>query len=246
MARPLADFAVLTFDCYGTLIDWETGIWDALGPLMAGNAAAGRPCPSRRETLAAYAALEPVEEERRPGAPYPEVLASVHHAMADHFGMVTSTALDETFAASVPHWPAFADSAEALRHLKSRFRLVILSNVDRAGIAASIRKLGVEFDAVYTAEDIGSYKPDPGNFAYLLSHLAADFGFERADVLHTAQSLFHDHVPAKAAGLATVWIDRQRLSQGGAWGATAEVANRPEPDYVFFTLGEMAEAVENA
>jgi 2-haloalkanoic acid dehalogenase type II len=240
MARPLADFAVLTFDCYGTLIDWETGIWDALGPLMAGNAAAGgRPCPSRRETLAAYAALEPGEEERRPGAPYPEVLASVHHALADHFGMVTSTALDETFAASVPHWPAFADSAEALRHLKSRFRLVILSNVDRAGIAASIRKLGVEFDAVYTAEDIGSYKPDPGNFAYLLSHLAADFGFERADV-------FHDHVPAKAAGLATVWIDRQRLSQGGAWGATAEVANRPEPDYVFFTLGEMAEAVENA
>jgi 2-haloalkanoic acid dehalogenase type II len=230
---------VLTFDCYGTLIDWETGIWDALQPLIAANGSG----PGRAEVLAVFGELEAAEERRRPGAPYPEILAGSHRGVAERFGLTTNDAIDAEFGASIPHWPAFPDSAEALRTLKASFQLVILSNVDRTGIAASIRKLGVEFDAVYAAEDIGSYKPDPQNFAYLLSHLDAELGLGPSDVLHTAQSLYHDHVPAKAAGLATAWIDRQHLSAGGSWGATTVVAEHPEPDYVFFTLAELADAL---
>ena len=129
-----------------------------------------------------------------------------------------------------------------MRALKRRYELVILSNVSRAGITASCRKLGVEFDAVYTAEEIGSYKPSLVNFEYMLGRLEADHGLGPDRVLHTAQSLFHDHAPAKAMGLSTAWIDRQRLSEGGSWGATARLENPPEPDFVFFTLEDMARA----
>jgi 2-haloalkanoic acid dehalogenase type II len=143
----------------------------------------------------------------------------------------------------VPHWPAFPDTADALRILKKHYKLVILSNVNRDGFAASNRKLGVGFDAVYTAEDVGSYKPAPGNFAHMLERLAGEHGLSPGDILHTAQSLFHDHVPAKAAGLACAWIDRQGLSQGGQWGATARVEERPEVDFLFPTMAAMAQAV---
>ena len=113
----------------------------------------------------------------------------------------------------------------------------------RDGIATSRRRLGVEFDAVYTAEDIGSYKPSDANFEYLLAHLQSDLGLERKEVLHTAQSLHHDHVPAKRFGLATAWVDRQRLSESGSWGATERVEEMPATDFVFNSLGAMAEAV---
>ncbi len=167
----------------------------------------------------------------------------MHHDLARQFDLETSHELDRAFGASIPDWPAFPDSADALRYLQTRYRLVILSNVDRHSFAASARRLGVDFDAVYTAEDIGSYKPDPANFEYLLSRLRDDFGLEPGDLLHVAQSLFHDHLPAQRLGLATAWIDRQRLSEGGEWGATAPVEERPEPDYVFFSLAELADAV---
>jgi FMN phosphatase YigB (HAD superfamily) len=120
---------------------------------------------------------------------------------------------------------------------------VILSNVDRSSFFESNQKLGVAFDAVYTAQDIGSYKPDPANFDYLLRRLQSEHGLGPSDVLHTAQSLFHDHVPARSTGLASAWIDRQRLSAGGSWGATARLEARPETDFVFFSLEEMADAV---
>ena len=241
--RQLTDFRVLTFDCYGTLIDWETGIWDALQPLIMHNAAPG---VTRDAALRAFAECESRQEQATPDLRYPDVLARVHCAIAEHFGLPTSNELDEAFGASVPHWPAFPDTADALRILKRRYRLVILSNVHRDGIAASNRKLGVEFDAIYTAEEIGSYKPADANFEYLLAHLKADFGSDRPDVLHTAQSLHHDHAPANRLGLANAWIDRQRLSEGGGWGATARLETMPPTDYVFFTLGEMAEAAATA
>ena len=120
---------------------------------------------------------------------------------------------------------------------------MILSNISNEGFAASNRKLGVDFDAIYTAEDIGSYKPSPANFEYLLEHLNNDFGLQKADILHTAQSLFHDHVPAKSFGLANTWIDRQRLSESGSWGATADVSERPQIDFQFYSMAEMAQAV---
>ncbi len=240
MPRLLSEYRVLSFDCYGTLIDWERGIWAALQPLLAANVRTDLP---RSEALAAFARSEAAHEARTPGLAYPEVLARVHHDLARQFDLETSHELDRAFGASIPDWPAFPDSADALRYLQTRYRLVILSNVDRHSFAASARRLGVDFDAVYTAEDIGSYKPDPANFEYLLSRLRADFGLEPGDLLHVAQSLFHDHLPAQRLGLATAWIDRQRLSEGGEWGATAPVEERPEPDYVFFSLAELADAV---
>jgi 2-haloalkanoic acid dehalogenase type II len=241
MKRRLTDFTVLTFDCYGTLIDWETGIWDALQPLLMENEGAE---VTRGSALESFGAEEADLEARAPAMPYPEVLASVHRALAKRFGLRTSEELDSAFGASLPHWPAFADTAEALRALARRYRLVILSNVHRAGFAASNRKLGVRFDAVYTAEEIGSYKPSPRNFEFLLERLRADLGAGPNEVLHTAQSLFHDHVPARVFGIANCWIDRQGLSRGGEWGATAKLRERPEVDFLYPSLRALAEAVE--
>ena len=239
-SRALRDFGVLTFDCYGTLIDWETGIWDAFQPLIA---AGGRNDLERSQVLEAFGRAESRQESMTPGLPYPQILARVHAAVADEMDLPSSASLDDDFADSLPQWPAFPDTAQALRFLKERYKLVILSNVHRAGFAASNRKLGVELDAVYTAEDIGSYKPDPANFDYLLSQLRSDFGLEKESVLHTAQSLYHDHAPAIRLGLATAWIDRQRLSKSDNWGATAKLEERPDTDYLFFTMQEMADAV---
>ena len=239
MAR-LTDYRVLTFDCYGTLIDWECGIWDALQPLLM---QVSRADVTRDVALLAFAKFETRHERETPDLRYPELLARVHRDIAKSFGIETSDALDEAFGASVPLWPAFPDSADSLRALARHYKLVILSNVHRDGFAASNRKLGVEFDAAYTAEDIGSYKPADANFEYLLSHLRSELGMDKADILHTAQSLHHDHAPARRCGLANAWIDRQRLSEGGSWGATEEVETMPETDFVFFSLAEMAEAV---
>jgi 2-haloacid dehalogenase len=241
-AATLGDFAALTFDCYGTLIDWETGIWDAFQPLIS---AGGRADIRRNAVLETFAGHEGRVETESPGLPYPEVLSQVHHAVATQLDLPTSPSLDLDFGQSLPFWPAFPDTADALRLLKKHYKLVILSNVHRDGFAASNRKLGVEFDAIYTADDIGSYKPDPANFDYLLNHLRDDFGLRAKDVLHTAQSLFHDHVPATAIGLATAWIDRQRLSETGAWGATNRPEKIPEPDYLFHTMAEMADTVDS-
>ena len=240
MAR-LTDYRVLTFDCYGTLIDWESGIWDALQPLIMQS---GRADLTREAGLLAFAKFEHLHERESPELRYPDLLGRVHRSIAENFGIEADEALDEAFGASVSLWPAFPDTADALRALKRRYRLAILSNVHRDGFAASNRKLGVAFDAVYTAEDIGSYKPADANFEYMLAHLKSDFGLGRDDILHTAQSLHHDHAPARRFGLANAWIDRQRLSQGGGWGATEKVATMPETDFTFFSLGEMAAAVQ--
>ena len=238
---PLTDYRVLTFDCYGTLIDWESGIWDALQPLLMHG---GGPAVTRDAGLLAFAKCETRHEHDSPGLRYPELLARVHRSIAESLGLDTNDELDEAFGASVPLWPAFPDTADALRVLKRHYRLVILSNVHRDGFAASNRKLGVEFDAICTAEDVGSYKPADANFEYMLAHLKSDFGLSRTDILHTAQSLHHDHAPANRFGLANAWIDRQRLSEGGSWGATEMVESMPTTDYVFFSMAEMAAAVE--
>ena len=243
MARVLTDYSALTFDCYGTLIDWESGIWDALQPLLHRN---GCTEITREAGLLAFAETESAQQAETPDMVYNQLLTRVHASLAKRFDLKTDDGLDRAFGASLPHWPAFPDTADALRLLKNHFKLVILSNVSREGFAASNRKLGVTFDAIYTAQDVGSYKPNPSNFTYMLDTLALDHGIAPGDILHTAQSLFHDHVPAKNAGLDCAWIDRQRLSEGGNWGATARVENRPEVDFLYFTMGEMAQAVSDA
>ncbi len=240
MSARLSDYKVLTFDCYGTLIDWETGIWDALQPLFAAN---DLPFVDRREALALFGTCENVQETETPDMPYPEILRHVHRTLARRMDLKTTEALDQAFGQSVRMWPAFLDTANALRYLKTRYKLVILSNVDRESFSASNAKLGVTFDAIYTAEDIGSYKPADANFEYLLAHLDRDLGLGKRDILHTAQSLLHDHAPANRFGLANAFIDRQRLSETGMEGAVSVPDERPDTLFEFFTMGEMADAV---
>lgn len=201
----LAAYETLSFDCYGTLIDWEAGILEALGPLLAYNVRR----VAAADQLEAFARHETLLQQGEPKASYPTILRKVHNELATEFDMRTTLGLDAAFGDSVADWPAFADSSDALRRLATRYRLVILSNIDDQSFAGSARTLGVMFDAVYSAQTIGSYKPDPANFQYLLSH-------ETGRLLHVAQSLYHDHTPAKAAGIDTVWIDRRAGSGGGA------------------------------
>jgi 2-haloacid dehalogenase len=231
----LHDFRVLTFDCYGTLIDWESGIFAALGPLLV-----KMPAPIGRDSaLEAFARHESAQEAETPKTRYSELLAKVHRRLAAEWGIAADEEAAQRFGASVPDWPAFADSATALAALKEHYQLVILSNVDRASFAGSNRRLGVVFDAVFTAEDIGSYKPDPENFRYLLERLA-ERGVRKEDILHTAQSLFHDHVPAKRAGLASAWIDRRHGA--ASFGATMPPPEDARYDFRFPSLAAMVEA----
>jgi 2-haloacid dehalogenase len=228
-------FRVLTFDCYGTLIDWETGLFSALQPLLT-RAGVGL---SRDAALATFAQHEARQQTATPAMRYSELLGEVHAQLAHAWGVAPVAAESQTFGASVGEWPAFGDTVAALQYLRQHYKLVILSNVDRASFAATLPRLGVTFDAVFTAEDIGSYKPDPRNFTYLVEHLAA-MGLARGDILHTAQSLFHDHAPANAAGLASAWIDRRQDAQG--WGATSAPPPDVRYDYRFGSLAEMVKA----
>jgi 2-haloacid dehalogenase len=230
----LSDFDVLTFDSYGTLIDWETGICAAIGPWLRSREITAAP----ERILAAFAAAEAPQQEATPGMPYPELLARVHEAMAAHFGVAPDADAAATFGRSIEHWPPFPDSTAALAYLKSHYKLVILSNVDRVSFAHSQRKLGVTFDAVYTAEDIGSYKPDLRNFEYMLARLAEQ-GIARERILHTAESLYHDHIPAQRLGLATCWIHRRAGREGH--GATRPPEVDVRPDFRFPTLADMAD-----
>lgn len=235
----LTDFKVLTFDCYGTLIDWESGIHTALQPLIA----KGGRARARDEVLETFARHESSQQAETPDMIYSDLLTCVHRRIADEWGIAASAEDDRRFGLSVGDWPAFPDSASALQYLQKFYKLVILSNVDHASFARSNEKLGVTFDAVHTAEDIGSYKPNPRNFAYMLEQLAG-LGYCKADILHTAQSLFHDHVPAKTVGLASAWIDRRR--DEGGWGATMPPDGDARYDFHFASMAEMAKAHQDA
>ncbi|HEY1891342.1 MAG TPA: haloacid dehalogenase type II [Steroidobacteraceae bacterium] len=236
----LTDFKVLTFDCYGTLIDWETGLHDSLRKLVA---KADRAMP-RDRVLAEFGRHELAQQAETPAMPYSQLLAVVYRRLARAWGITTSNEEANTFGASVPDWPEFADSAAALQYLKRHYKLVILSNVDRLSFRSSNARLKVDFDAIYTAQDIESYKPSDRNFEYMLRRLEDDFGFGKSDVLHVAQSLLHDHAPANRAGLASAWIDR-RHAEGG-WGATMPPAGTPHYDYRFESMAALAEAHERA
>jgi 2-haloacid dehalogenase len=232
----LTDFDALSFDCYGTLIDWETGLRSELAKIAALDAAA----PSADTLLETYGACEAETERAIPGLVYPDVIARSAVATGAIHGIGVSPALAADIGASVPNWPAFADSAEALARLQRHFKLIILSNVDRASFAGSNTRLGVTFDAIVTAEDIGSYKPNPRNFEVLLATAAA-MDIAQGRLLHVAQSLYHDHVPAQAAGLPTVWIDRRHAQEG--FGATPPPALAVEPTWTFPSMAAFADAV---
>lgn len=231
----LSDFKVLTFDCYGTLIDWESGMFAALRPLTQ---RVDRPL-SRNDILQAHAHHESVQQAQTPGKPYDQVLAIVYKRLAEQWGVPASHEECVAYGRSVRAWPAFPDSMEALRYLKRFYKLVILSNVDNASFAMSNARLGVEFDAVVTAEDAGSYKPSLNNFHYMLDRLGS-MGIAKGEILHTAESLFHDHKPANEMGLASCWIHRRHADEG--FGATMDPGGRPRFDFRFTSMGEMARA----
>ena len=172
--------------------------------------------------------------------PYSHLLAVVYRRLAEAWGIVTTNEEAIAFAASVPSWPEFPDSVEALQYLKRYYKLVILSNVDRVSFRSSNARLKVDFDAIYTAQDIGSYKPSDRNFEYMLGKLKEDFGFDKPDILHVAQSLLHDHAPANRAGLASAWIDRRHASEG--WGATMPPTGTPRYDFRFESMAALADA----
>lgn len=198
-------FQCLSFDCYGTLIDWETGLLKALGPVLQGH---GVSCPPDR--LLAEFGQQETRVEGGPYRSYREVLETVLERMGDVLGFKASLTEKKQFAESIKTWPVFPDSSQALRLLGERYSLAILSNVDDDLFAASEKLLGVSFDHVLTAQQIQSYKPSRRNFEYLIDSV----GVPKQAILHVAQSQFHDIGPAKAMGLATAWVDRRAGREG--------------------------------
>lgn len=231
----LQDFTTLTFDCYGTLIDWESGMVQGLEPLTARVLRT----LTRDEILEAHARHESSQQAWTPAKRYSELLAVVYKRLAEEWQVTVTWEECQAYGNSVGNWPTFPDTVEALQYLKQHYKLVILSNVDNESFSRSNAKLGVTFDAIYTAEDIGSYKPSPRNFEYMLDKLP-NLGVAKEQILHTAESLFHDHVPANNAGLTSCWIHRRHES--GGFGATMKPESMPTTRFKFNSLGEMAEA----
>ncbi len=228
-------FTALSFDCYGTLIDWETGIAAALRPWADRHGLD----LSDEALVAAHGRHETHVQQAMPAAPYPEVLAETMRRIGADLEAPVSEAEATAYGASVGEWPPFPDSGPALQALGERYLLAILSNVDRASFARSAAALGVEFDVVVTAEDVGSYKPDPANFAALL-HAVGERGVDTQQLLHVAESLYHDHEPAQLLGLASVWIHRRAGRDGP--GATASPRGDVTPAWTFPTLAAFAAA----
>lgn len=211
------DFAVLSFDCYGTLIDWESGIWEALRPVLANH----RVDMLADEALELYGELEP-EAERGEYHKYKIVLRMVLGGFGSRLGFVPSQTELQHFSGSVKDWPAFPDSAAALQALMKKYKLAAISNIDDDLFAFSAQRLQAPFDWVITAQQARSYKPALNNF-----HVAIErIGLPKNRILHVAQSLFHDIVPAKALGLSTVWINRRHNKEG--FGATPPAQAQPD------------------
>jgi 2-haloacid dehalogenase len=223
-------FRVFTFDCYGTLIDWESGILNALKPVfIAHQVKIGQDA-----ALELFGALE-AEQERGKYKTYRTVLANVLAGMGAQLGFTPGVGEQAAFAQSVADWQPFPDSVEALRALKRKYKLVILSNVDDDLFAYSAQKLQVEFDDVITAQQCKSYKPSLNNFRIAQKRV----GVPKERWLHVAQSLFHDIAPAKQLGLHTVWVNR-RWDKPGA-GATPPTD--ATPDLEVRSLEELAKKV---
>jgi 2-haloacid dehalogenase len=237
--RKLTDFKVLTFDCYGTLIDWESGMIEALKLLVARS---GRSL-GRDQILEAHARHESAQQRSTPWLAYRDLLPIVYKRLAEEWGVPAEWDECQAYGRSIRLWPAFEDSPAALQYLKKHYKLVILSNVDNESFSFSNRRLEVAFDAVFTAEDIGSYKPSPRNFEYMLEKLAG-YGIDKGQILHTAESLFHDHAPANRFGLASCWIYRRHGQPG--FGAALQPAEMPSYDFRFLSMGELAKAHQAA
>jgi 2-haloacid dehalogenase len=231
----LTEFKALSFDCYGTLIDWESGMVEALSGLTSRVAFE----LSRDEILQAHARHESEQQAQTPGKLYRDILPIVYKRLAEQWGVSVTVDECEEYGLSVRNWPAFVDSPGALQYLKKFYKLIILSNIDNRTFSFSNDHLEVEFDAIYSAEDVGAYKPSDRNFDYMKAHLA-DLGVEPHEVLHTAESLFHDHLPANRHGLASCWIYRRHAQEG--FGATMTPESMPNIDFRFNSMADLVKA----
>ena len=224
-------FSVLSFDCYGTLIDWERGILAALRPLLERHDVA----LSDDQILETFGEIETAAEAGL-YVPYREVLARSFDGFGQRYGFQPAGEERAALAESVGQWPPFPDTVAGLHALANHYQLAILSNIDDALFAQSARLLDTDFTAVVTAQQAGSYKPNPRNFQLLIERLDVP----REQILHVAQSLFHDVAPARAAGLTTVWVNRRHDRPG--FGATPPSTATPDlevPDLA--TLAKLAD-----
>jgi 2-haloalkanoic acid dehalogenase type II len=235
----LSEYDALSFDCYGTLIDWETGLLSVLTPWAR---EAGLDLTDE-ELLVAYADNEQRVESENPTAFYPAVLAESFRRIGASLGVEVSDDWADKLGASVPSWPAFPDSPDALASLANDYKLIIVSNVHREGFAGSNVRLGVAFDRIITAEDVGAYKPAANHFNALDTALA-ELDVPRERLLHVAQSLRHDHAPAKRHGLASVWINRRHDRPG--WGATSEPSEEFSYAMEFPSMADFAAAARES
>lgn len=198
--------------------------------------------------LKAFIKHESRVQTERPRELYKAVLAIAYGDLAAELGVEASTEDKARFGGSVGDWPAFPDTVAALKRLHKHFKLVILSNVDKESFSRTLSGPlnGIEFDAIYTAQDIGSYKPDVHNFQYLVERCESDLGVSKEGIIHTAQSLFHDMVPATQVGLASSWIERGEGVQSVMGGDLRDFEGKVKLMWRFKTLGEMADAVDSA
>jgi 2-haloacid dehalogenase len=229
-------FRAITFDCYGTLIAWEDGIFSALEPILRDH---GKTL-SDPELLELYGELE-AEAEKGEFQPYREVLAAVVKGFGKRLGFTPSEREVCSLAESIKDWQPFPDTAAALRKLQRRFQLAIISNIDDDLFAGTLPKLQVKFDQVVTAQQARAYKPSLRNF-----HLALDrLGLAPEQVLHVGQSVYHDVIPAKSLGMGTVWV--RRPSRRPGVGAVKAAAGNPDLEIRdLATLAAMAAGTQPA
>jgi putative hydrolase of the HAD superfamily len=233
----LTDRKVITFDVVGTLIDFETGILD----YVQEKAKAAGVALSDQQILEAYAVAEDHQHHETPRLPFPSMMAPMYREMAEKLGLPSSDEDVEGFRLSIPRWPAFADSIAALKRLRKRFRLVAMTNSDNWALSHFAKTLELPFDDMVTAEMVGWNKPDPQVFAFTRGRQSME-GYSFEDILHVAQSQYHDIAVAKRLGHHTCWIQRRKGKAGtGATPVTEEVVI---PDYHFGSLVELADAVD--
>jgi len=227
-------FTTISFDCYGTLIDWESGILPVLRTVLANH---GQSLPDAA-ILELYGEFE-AEAESGPYQSYRDVLQSVVRAFADRFHFQATSAEIRSLHESLHAWPPFPDTVPALRELQKRYKLVVISNIDDDLFAETRKHLDVEFDGVITAERARSYKPSLNNFQMALRTLA----LSPDRLLHAAQSIYHDVSPARSLGISTVWVNRKSARPGiGAVRASAGRPDREVPDLASLAAAAMVRA----
>jgi 2-haloacid dehalogenase len=228
-------FSTISFDCYGTLIDWESGILPTLRAVLANH---GQSLPDA-SILELYGEFE-AEAESGPYQSYRDVLQSVVRAFADRLNFAANSAEIHSLHESVAAWRPFPDTVSALRELQKRYKLAIISNIDGDLFAETRQHLGVEFDGVTTAEQARSYKPSINNFQMALRALA----ISPEQLLHAGQSVYHDMVPARSLGIATVWVNRKSARPGiGAVRDSVALSSEKQADIEVPDLASLAAAV---